>query len=249
MSTRNRHGRRQHHGLRLQRSTPDVSRRHPASLATHARSRSAFLRTWTSARTTRRCATCPMPGPGAIQPRRPIPQLATSPRFASTASRSSRRSRSARTAACQQASRTTSYTLSQVDGRRLESWRDSRRPTCRRTSTTCRQTGEGASSFDHRHPLSRARSTSCRRWLMRCGSGALLGEWHPNAIFIAQTGAPFTVNLGVDRANIGAGPAQRPDQLRDPNLTAAPAHRNTGSTRRRSRCQRRSPSAARLATA
>jgi len=33
-----------------------------------------------------------------------------------------------------------------------------------------------------------------------------------------QSGAPFTVNLGVDRANIGAGPAQRPDQLRDPNL-------------------------------
>jgi hypothetical protein len=26
------------------------------------------------------------------------------------------------------------------------------------------------------------------------------------------------VNLSVDRANIGAGPAQRPDQLRDPNL-------------------------------
>ena len=26
------------------------------------------------------------------------------------------------------------------------------------------------------------------------------------------------MNLSVDRANIGAGPAQRPDQLRDPNL-------------------------------
>jgi hypothetical protein len=36
---------------------------------------------------------------------------------------------------------------------------------------------------------------------------------------IAQSGAPFTVNLAVDRANIGAGPAQRPDQLRDPNLS------------------------------
>ena len=33
-----------------------------------------------------------------------------------------------------------------------------------------------------------------------------------------QSGAPFTVNLGVNRANIGAGPAQRPDQLADPNL-------------------------------
>ena len=34
-------------------------------------------------------------------------------------------------------------------------------------------------------------------------------------------GAVPNVNLGVDRANIGAGPAQRPDQLRDPNLPAA----------------------------
>ena len=39
-----------------------------------------------------------------------------------------------------------------------------------------------------------------------------------NALLIAQTGTPFTVNLGVDRANVGAGPAQRPDQQRDPHL-------------------------------
>ena len=48
---------------------------------------------------------------------------------------------------------------------------------------------------------------------------ALLGGWRTNVIFIAQAGAPFTVNLAVDRANIGAGPAQRPNQLRDPNLS------------------------------
>ena len=33
------------------------------------------------------------------------------------------------------------------------------------------------------------------------------GGWRANAIFIAQAGAPFSVNLSVDRANIGAGPA------------------------------------------
>ncbi len=49
-------------------------------------------------------------------------------------------------------------------------------------------------------------------------AGAIAGGWRVNAVFIAQSGAPFTVNLGVDRANIGAGPAQRPDQLRNPNL-------------------------------
>ena len=47
---------------------------------------------------------------------------------------------------------------------------------------------------------------------------ALLGGWRANAIIVVQSGAPFTVNLGVDQANIGTGPAQRPDQLRDPNL-------------------------------
>jgi hypothetical protein len=34
----------------------------------------------------------------------------------------------------------------------------------------------------------------------------------------AQSGAPFTVNIASDRANIGAGPAQRPDMSGDPNL-------------------------------
>jgi hypothetical protein len=40
-------------------------------------------------------------------------------------------------------------------------------------------------------------------------------------VLFIQSGAPFTINLGVDQANIGAGPAQRPDQLRDPNLPSA----------------------------
>ena len=33
-----------------------------------------------------------------------------------------------------------------------------------------------------------------------------------------QTGAPITINLPNDNANIGAGPAQRPNLLRNPNL-------------------------------
>ena len=54
---------------------------------------------------------------------------------------------------------------------------------------------------------------------------AVLGGWRVNAVFIAQSGAPFTVNLGVDQANIGAGPAQRPDQIRDPNLPSGEQNR------------------------
>ena len=52
----------------------------------------------------------------------------------------------------------------------------------------------------------------------------MLGGWRANAIVVAQSGAPFTVNLAVDRANIGAGPAQRPDQLHDPNMAGGAAH-------------------------
>jgi hypothetical protein len=82
------------------------------------------------------------------------------------------------------------------------------------------ETGEWAfSSFDHRHQF--IASGVYQLPFFRESSGlarAIGGDWRANAVFIAQSGAPFTVNLGVDRANIGAGPAQRPDQLRGPNL-------------------------------
>ena len=47
---------------------------------------------------------------------------------------------------------------------------------------------------------------------------AIGSDWRLNGVFFAQSGAPFTVNLGVDQANVGTGPAQRPDQAREPNL-------------------------------
>jgi hypothetical protein len=89
-------------------------------------------------------------------------------------------------------------------------------------SNICDPSGEWASSsFDHRH-LFVASGTYQFPFIAAAGSlkGALLGGWRVNAVFSAQSGAPFTVNLGVDQANVGAGPAQRPDQLRDPNLPA-----------------------------
>jgi hypothetical protein len=91
------------------------------------------------------------------------------------------------------------------------------------------KTGEWAySSFDHRHQVI-ASGTYQLPFFEGAGgvTEAVLGGWRTNAIFIAQSGAPFTVNLSVDRANIGAGPAQRPDQLRNPNLPRgerAPEH-------------------------
>ena len=35
-----------------------------------------------------------------------------------------------------------------------------------------------------------------------------------------ESGAPFTVNLGTDQANVGAGPAQRPNISGNPNLSS-----------------------------
>jgi hypothetical protein len=80
--------------------------------------------------------------------------------------------------------------------------------------------GEWArSSFDHRHQIVASGVYQLPFFAGRGGATeAALGGWRLNAVFIAQSGAPFTVNLGVDQANIGAGPAQRPDQLRDPSL-------------------------------
>ena len=99
--------------------------------------------------------------------------------------------------------------------------RPSRRRTSRRTSATSSTRPASGRSPASTTGISSspAASTSCRSSAAPAASRRrVLGGWRANAIFIAQSGAPFTVNLSVDRANIGAGPAQRPDQLRDPNL-------------------------------
>jgi carboxypeptidase family protein len=85
------------------------------------------------------------------------------------------------------------------------------------------ETGEwAASSFDHRHLF--VASAAYELPFFQSAGGfkeGLLGGWRVNAVFFAQSGAPFTVNLGVDQANVGSGPAQRPDQLRHPNLPSS----------------------------
>jgi hypothetical protein len=77
-------------------------------------------------------------------------------------------------------------------------------------------------SFDHRHRFVSNLSYEIpafggsERWTARLGSG-----WQASAIFVFQSGAPFTVNLGSDVANIGSGPAQRPNISCDPNQGGA----------------------------
>ena len=80
--------------------------------------------------------------------------------------------------------------------------------------------GENAlSSFHHRHQF--VGSGTYEFPLYRGATGwqeAVLGNWRLNGIVTMQSGAPFSVTLIEDRANIGAGPAQRPDMTGDPNL-------------------------------
>jgi hypothetical protein len=80
---------------------------------------------------------------------------------------------------------------------------------------------EAPASFDHRHRF----VGSVGYALPSVGGGGiaskLSADWQVSAIVLLESGAPFTVNLGTDRANIGAGPAQRPDQTCDPNQGGA----------------------------
>ena len=166
----------------------------------------------------------PEPGPGAIQPRRPIPELGPirAIRF------DGRSIYHALTFKAEQrlharSSYSVSYTLSSsVDDASSPGPTEAEAGVPQDVRNIFSGTGEWAhSSFDHRHVL----TASATYQLPGDGAsgirGALLGGWRVNGVFFAQAGAPFTVNLGVDQANIGAGPAQRPNQLRDPILPAS----------------------------
>jgi hypothetical protein len=80
------------------------------------------------------------------------------------------------------------------------------------------RTEKADSSFDHRH-----RFVANFVWPLPVGAGTtgwarvLLADWQASGAFVAQSGAPFTVNIASDQANIGSGPAQRPNISGDPN--------------------------------
>jgi Carboxypeptidase regulatory-like domain len=84
---------------------------------------------------------------------------------------------------------------------------------------------KATSSFDHRnrfvgnvlYDLPFARGTSGSRWMR-----AVAADWKASGILIAQSGSPFTVNLSSsnDVANIGlvgGNNLERPQQIADPN--------------------------------
>jgi len=80
-----------------------------------------------------------------------------------------------------------------------------------------RSSEKASSSFDHRHRAAislvyQIPAPSNTRWIK-----AVLGQWQTGSYFTAQSGAPFTINISSDQANIGAGPAQRPNASGNPN--------------------------------
>jgi hypothetical protein len=77
---------------------------------------------------------------------------------------------------------------------------------------------KASSSFDHRHRV--VVSFIYQLPVAKTSSGwthTLFGQWQAGGNFTAQSGAPFTVNISSDQANIGAGPAQRPNVSANPN--------------------------------
>ena len=182
----------------------------------------SYMGTWTLGADNATVRNVPEPGPGPIQSRRPIPQLSriNAIRFDGKSIyhgvtfKAERRLRN-------HFAYNVSYTLStSKDDASSPGATESEANVPQNVRNIFDESGEWAhSSFDHRHQFV---ASGVYELPFFAGAGgfteAALGGWRVNAILTAQSGAPFTVNLGVDRANIGAGPAQRPDQLQDPNL-------------------------------
>ena len=162
----------------------------------------------------------PVPGPGPIAARREVPALAGIPAirfdgksiYHAVTVKLDRRLRS-------DLSFSASYTLSRSED-------DASSPGATESESNRPQDvrnifpGENAlSSFDHRHQL--AGHATYEIPAFRGAGGwqeTLLGNWRVSGIASMRSGAPFSVNLTEDVANVGAGPAQRPDLAGDPNL-------------------------------
>jgi len=185
----------------------------------------SYMGTWTRGADNATVRNVPEPGPGPIQNRRPIPQLSriNAIRFDGRSIyhgltfKAERRLRN-------NVAYNISYTLStSKDDASSPGATESEANVPQDVRNIFDESGEWAhSSFDHRHQFV---ASGVYELPFFGGAGGItevaFGGWRVNAILTAQSGAPFTVNLGIDQANVGAGPAQRPDQLQDPNLPGA----------------------------
>jgi hypothetical protein len=158
----------------------------------------------------------PVPGPGAIGPRRPVPQLAN----ISTIRWDGYSIFNGVTLRAQQRlSRGVAFSGSYTWSTAID---DASDPGATSSEANLPQdvrnmaAERAPASFDHRH-----RFVGNVTWVLPQRGGAFGSNWRVTAIVSLQSGAPFTVNLGSDRANIGSGPAQRPDVSGDANVGGA----------------------------
>jgi Carboxypeptidase regulatory-like domain/TonB dependent receptor len=185
----------------------------------------SYIGTWTLGADNATVRNVPEPGPGPMESRRPIPQLSriNAIRFDGKSIYHGATFKVERRLKDNFAYNA-SYTLStSKDDASSPGATESEANVPQNVRNVFDETGEWAhSSFDHRHQFV---ASGVYELPFFVGAGgfteAAFGGWRVNAILTAQSGAPFTINLGVDQANIGAGPAQRPDQLEDPNLPGA----------------------------
>jgi len=160
----------------------------------------------------------PLPGPGAIAPRRPIPQMSqfNTIRWDGWASYDA-----LSVAAKRRLARGLMFDANWTWSHSID---DASDPGTTLNETNLpqnvydRASEKASSSFDHRQrvvisaiyqvPFPLAAS----RWMR-----ATFGGWQAGGYFTAQSGAPFTVNISSDQANVGSGPAQRPNLVGNPN--------------------------------
>jgi hypothetical protein len=168
----------------------------------------------------------PVPGSGPIAPRRPIPALSSfnSLRWDGYSSYHAGTVRIER-----RLSKDISFNANYTFSKSIDDASDPGSTTNEANlyqDVRNRDAERALSSFDHNH-----RFVASGIYELPFGKGkrflnhpgflpALAGGWKVTAIVTAESGAPFTVNDQTDRANIGQGPAQRPNCLRDPNLSS-----------------------------
>jgi hypothetical protein len=161
----------------------------------------------------------PVPGPGPIGPRRPVPQLSAFnsirwngwSTYNALTVKSERRYSSGLSFA---ANYTWSKSIDDASDPGATNFESDLPENVNNLNAE-----KALSSYDHRHrfvcsffyDLPLGKGSGARR-------GKFLAGWQLGGVATVQSGAPFTANLGVDQANIGAGPAQRPDLIRNPNL-------------------------------
>jgi hypothetical protein len=183
----------------------------------------SFLRSTITGADSSTVLNVPVPGSGAIGPRRPVPQLAniTAIRWDGYSIFNGVTVRVAQRLSGGLAF-SANYTLSKaVD--------DASDPGATAYETNLPQdvrnvaAEKATASFDHRHRFVGnftyalpGHGGKGNGWASKISAG-----WQVNGIVTLQSGAPFTVNLGTDRANIGSGPAQRPDATCDPNAAGS----------------------------